>query len=78
MAMKVQGGRMVHAPTPSNQNPGLKKAEDRMIRIASDLTAVYSDLNGVKGAEGVRARIADMENAIQNLRGTLFNLSHGR
>lgn len=77
-AMKVRGGQFVHAPTPTNQDPRLKRAEGRLITVSDQLVALYSDLAGIRGAEGVRARVSDMETQIQNLRGTLFNIAHGR
>jgi len=78
MALKITGGAFVHGPTPSNQNPRLKKAEERIMQVSSQLIALHDDLTGIKGAEGVRSRIADMDAQIHNLRATLFNLSHGR
>lgn len=78
MALKIAGNGFVHGPTPSNQNPKVKKAEELLIKITSQIAAASYELRGMKGAEGIVSRLDDMNNGIQNLRGTLFNLSHGR
>lgn len=49
-----------------------------MEKIEDELTTLYNEVNGMKGAEGIASRVSDMYRQMGALRDIMFRLIHGR